>query len=356
MIPSVPPRRFLFRALRLLPLVFLTWTAGAQTSDREILRTLQAEQPRDLAVRRALAYLRGQQKADGTIAGHFPAALTSMAVMAHFAAGHPPADQEHGPWLKRGIHAVLAQQNGDGYFGERDGSRMYGHGICTLMLAEALGMAHDEELDESIRRALKLAVRVTVNAALVPKSARDAGGWRYTPDTTESDLSLSGWQIMGLHATQQVGLPVPGAVLTNAVAYTLRLINPDGKVGYQAPGEDRPALRGLALLVLVIGHEEKNPVAKRVAERLLADPLAWTGDRFYYRAYYDAVGLSRAFPAEWEKYLPAYETTLLAHQLPDGSFDATGDSEAKGAGPIYSTSMAVMALAVQRHVLPAYQR
>ncbi len=331
-------------------------TILAQQSDQEVLKALTAEQPRDLAVRRALDYLRRQQKPDGSVGKRFPAALTAMAVMAHFAAGHPPADKEYGPWLKRSINYVLNQQTGDGYLGERDGSRMYGHGVCTLMLAEALGMPRDDELDELIRRALRKAVRVTVNAALVSKSSRDAGGWRYTPDATDSDLSLSGWQILGLHATQQVGIPVPEAVMTNAVAYALRMVDDEGHVAYQNPGDDRPALRGLALLSFVIGHQEKAAVTHRLAERILAEPLAWTGDRFYYRAYYDAVGLSRAFPAEWQKYLPVYEATLLSHQSADGSFETEGDSEANGAGPVYSTSMAVMALAVQRHVLPAYQR
>lgn len=325
-------------------------------SDQEVLKALTTDQPRDKAVRQALEFLRHQQKADGAVGKHSATALTSMAVMAHFAAGHPPADKQFGPWLKKSINYVLSQQNDEGYFGEHDGSRMYGHGICTLMLAEALGMPRDDEMDELIRRALKKAVQVTVNAALIPKKPLDAGGWRYKPDSTDSDLSLSGWQIMGLHATQQVGIPVPEEVMTNAVAYTLRMIDSEGRVGYQSPGEDRPALRGLAMLVLVIGHKEKDPAMHRVADRLLSDPLLWTGERFYYRAYYDAVGLSRAYPAEWEKYLPKYEAVLLSRQLPDGSFDPAGDSEANGIGPVYSTSMSVMALAVQRHVLPAYQR
>jgi hypothetical protein len=233
---------------------------------------------------------------------------------------------------------------------------MYGHGIATLMLAEALGMPRDDEMDDVIRKALKKAAQVTINAAQISKSAQHAGGWRYTPDATDSDVSLSGWQLMGLHATQQVGLPVPEAIITNAVNYTRRMISPEGKVGYQNATEEHPALRGLALLALVIGHQEKDPIVKKVADRIWADPIAWKGTHFYYRAYYDAVGISRALPEEWEKYLPNYEAVLLPHQLDDGSFDTSVDNEAKDAGPTYTTSMAVMALAVQRYVLPAYQR
>jgi hypothetical protein len=197
---------------------------------------------------------------------------------------------------------------------------------------------------------------VTVNAALIKKSDPHGGGWRYNPDSNDSDLSLSGWQLMSLHATQQVGIPVPENVIKGAVDYTIRMISEDGKVGYQNPNEDRPALRGLALLALVIGHQEKLPVVKKILDRINADPITWQGNHFYYRVYYDAVGISRALPEEWAKYLPKFEGVLLPHQKDDGSFDTSVDGEATDAGPVYTTSMAVMALAVQRHVLPAYQR
>ena len=362
--PASDPRRFALPAAPglCLALLLLALTAApastraAEASDQEVLKTLVTEQPRDRAVKKGLEYLRKQQRPDGSTGERYPTALTAMSLMAHFAAGHSPADKEHGLWLRKGLSYVASKQNADGYFGESDGSRMYGHGIVTLMLAEALGMPRDDEMDEVIRKALKRAVQVTVNAALVKKDAQQAGGWRYTPDAAESDLSLSGWQLMGLHATQQVGITVPESVITGAVDYTRRMVSAEGKVGYQNPNEDHPALRGLALLAFVIGHQEKNPIVKKIADRIWADPLAWKGEHFYYRAYYDAVGISRALPDEWERYLPKYEAVLLPHQKDDGSFDTAVDGEAQGGGPVYATSMAVMALAVQRHVLPAYQR
>jgi hypothetical protein len=329
---------------------------AAEASDQEIIQRLSRDEPRDQAVRKALEFLRKQQKPDGSASEQHATALTAMAVMAHLAAGHSPADKQYGSWIRKSINYVVSRQNADGYFGESDGSRMYGHGIATLMLAEALGMPRDDELDEVIRKALKKAVQVTVSAALIQKPAQHAGGWRYSPDATDSDVSLTGWQIMSLHATQQVGIPVPENVISGAVEYTKRMVSPEGMVGYQDPSADRPALRGLALLVFVIGHQEKSPTVKKIADRIWADPIAWKGDHFYYRAYYDAVGISRALPEEWKKYLPKYEAVLLPHQKEDGSFDTSVDGEAQGGGPVYATSMAVMALAVERHVLPAYQR
>ena len=35
------------------------------------------------------------------------------------------------------------------------------------------------------------------------------GGWRYTPNATDSDLSHSGWAFMALRSARNSGAPVP---------------------------------------------------------------------------------------------------------------------------------------------------
>ena len=335
--------------------------AGAEdetpTEDQRILATLRQDNPRDQAVDAGLRYLRDQQTVRGAVGKRYPTALTGLAVMAHLAAGVTPADPEHGEWLRRGAEFVLSQQDADGYFGRSDGSRMYGHGIATLMLAELLGEATGDRLEERVRTALEKAVRVTVAAARVPKDDRNRGGWRYEPDSRDSDLSLSGWQILGLHATQQVGITVPPAVVEAAIEYARRLTDDEGRVGYTSPHDDRPALRGLALLCLMLQGEDVPPEVARVVARMQEDPIRWErGQWLYYRVYYDAVGLSRAAPDSWRTYGSALESMLLERQQADGSWPTPPGSNEGGEGPEYRTAMAVLALAVDRYVLPAYQR
>lgn len=330
--------------------------AAEELSDAEVLRRLTQEQPRDRSIDRGLAYLRGKQNVEGSIGDRSKTALTSLAVMAHLSAGHTLDDPRHGEWMKKSVKYVLDQQEESGYFGRRDGSRMYGHGIVTLMLAEALGTVRDDEWEEMLIQSLEKGVKVTVAAALIKKDQRNAGGWRYEPHDHSSDLSLSGWQLMSLHATQQVGVPVPETVIAGAVDYAKRLTTDDGKVGYESPGDDRPALRGLGMLCLTINSGPDQPKLAKIARRITDQPIGWHGPHFYYRAYYDAVGMSKAAPENWKSYSRKVETILLEHQNTDGSWqNPPGDSEA-GYGPVYSTSMAVLALAVDRHVLPAYQR
>lgn len=352
---TVPPHVL---SVLLAVLAFLVILPGvpsaADLSDAEILKILTTEPPRDKAIRRGLEYLRHHQKADGLFGDKHVTALTGLTLMAHFAAGHTLEDPSYGDALRRAVSAVLSRQDPDGYFGRQDDSRMYGHGIAALMLAEALGMTRDDELEERMHRALEKAVRVTVNAALVKKRPGHEGGWRYQPNQDDSDLSLSGWQLMSLHAVQQVGMPVPEKVVQAATDYAKRLTSADGKVGYSNPGEDRPALRGLALLCFAIAGDHQVPQIQAVASRILSDPIKWEGEYFFYRAYYEAVGLSRAAPAQWLSYAPKLEGLLVERQKEDGSWDAPGNEA--GIGPVYATSMGVLALAVQRHVLPAYQR
>ena len=64
--------------------------------------------------------------------------MTSLSVLALAAMGHQPADATpEGEAMKRALDFVLKpeHQDGRGYFGKSDGSRMYGHGIITLTLA-----------------------------------------------------------------------------------------------------------------------------------------------------------------------------------------------------------------------------
>jgi hypothetical protein len=329
---------------------------SADLTDAEVIRILTTEQPRDRAIRRGLEYIRTEQRPDGAVGDRHRTALTSLAVMAHLAAGVTPDDPEHGVWLERSLRHVLLQQDANGYFGSQDGSRMYGHGITALMLAEALGMTRDEDLEERLRAALERAIAVTVNAARVQKSEPHRGGWRYQPNEGSSDLSLSGWQLMSLHATQQVGITVPEEVIAGAVAYARRLTTEDGKVGYESRGQDHPALRGLALLSLMVGGHHDAPEIPRVVGRIQGDPISWQGNWFFYRAYYDAVGMARAAPEQWEAYGSRLEKLLIDHQGQAGEWISPPGGNENDHGKVYTTSLAVLALTVNRHVLPAYQR
>jgi hypothetical protein len=102
----------------------------------------------DAAIKRGVDFLISQQDRDGGIQTRFNwanrTAMTALSIMSMAAVGHQPADDTpQGHAMKKALAYVLKPENQDvnGYFGNHDGSRMYGHGIITLMLADCWGRA-----------------------------------------------------------------------------------------------------------------------------------------------------------------------------------------------------------------------
>ena len=55
--------------------------------------------------------------------------------------------------------------------------------------------------------------------AVVKADPTDRGGWRYTPQSSDADLSVTGWQVMALKAAKTAGLEVPAAAIETAADY-----------------------------------------------------------------------------------------------------------------------------------------
>ena len=177
----------------------------------------------DRAVNRGVNFLLETQRPDGGIAdrGH-EVAMTSLAIMAMAAIGTQPSRlTARGRGMQKAIDFVLSEnhQDSQGYFGNRDGSRMYGHGITTLMLTEMLGMGVNPEQNERVHRALVKAIELILAAQAVSKSEKLMGGWRYTPTSRDSDLSVSVWQLMALRSAKNDGLDVPAEAIEKALTY-----------------------------------------------------------------------------------------------------------------------------------------
>ena len=354
----------LLSAFCLLPSLFFclmpsSFSAEIVAEDEAaILKKLESHEPRDKAIEKAVAFLFAQQRQDGSFSDKYPTAMTGLAVMAVMAAGQTPDDATHGPAIRRALNFVLSQMSEDGYLGRIDNSRMYGHGICTLMLTEAAGMTRDEVLERRLIEACKRGVKVILNAQAIQKGGGNQGGWRYEPTSADSDLSLTGWQTMALRSAKNIGIVVPNTAIQAATAYIRENAAPDGGFAYQGKA-DHPVLRGIGLLALpVCGVYDAPELAKSTA-KMLADPPKWQGPWFYYRVYYSAVGMYQMGDEAWNKFFPFIDEALLPHQNPDGSWpEPPGNNELSNYAPtpVYSTSMALLALAVHSHLLPIYQR
>ncbi|MCY3020871.1 MAG: terpene cyclase/mutase family protein [Planctomycetota bacterium] len=327
----------------------------AADDDAAVLRKLQERGPRDIAIEKAVAFLIAGQNKDGSFGDKHKNALTGLSVMALMAAGHTPDNPPHGPAIRNALNYILSQMRSDGYLGHSDNSHMYGHGICTLMLTEAAGMTRDEMLEKRLVEGCRRAVDLILKAQAIKKAPHHQGGWRYEPGSGDSDLSLTGWQTMSLRSAKNIGIEVPNSAIQAAINY-IRAMARNGEFSYEG-GDGQPSLRGVGLLAMPVCGVYDAPELVKATAKMLKDPPKWQGPWFYYRTYYASVGMYQMGDDAWKRFYPVLDDVLLKNQKADGSWpEPPGNNEWDAGGPVYSTSMAMLALAVHYHLLPIYQR
>jgi hypothetical protein len=320
----------------------------------------------DAALERAVNFLLSQQKESGAISdSRYETSMSAIAIMALASVGHQPCDDTAmGDAMYRAIEFVLSEkrQEANGYFGQADGSRMYGHGIITLMLTEMLGMGRDEQQDQRISDALEKALTLILKAQQVRKAAVYQGGWRYEPNSTDSDLSVSVWQLMALRSAKNDGLDIPIAAIESATAYLERSYSrpdrddPAGGFAY-IPNQNNPtfAMAAAGLLAMqVCGHYEA-PEVIGASDWLLKRPLKLDERFFFYGCYYYAQGMHQRGGTYADTAAEQVISLLLPRQRGDGAWESN-DGQEKDAGLVYSTGLAMLSLSVKYHFLPIYQR
>ena len=330
-----------------------------------------AAAPVDEALERGVKYLLTQQEESGVITNkgrRNETAMTSLAVLAMAACGHQPADATpEGRAMKKALAYILQPdlQQPDGYFGEKDNSRMYGHGITTLMLTEMLGMGADAKQDDLLRDRVRKAIDLILRAQKVPKNDKARGGWRYLPSDTSSDMSVTVWQVMALRAARNAGMEVPKEAIEGAVGYIKSLYEPEGQAdkrgrarpggfGYQSKGNEISTTSEGLLALQVCGEYEAEETLG-ASERLFREGIRTDERWFFYTTYYYAQGMYQRGGKYAEAGQAKVSELLLPLQSREGFWE-NGGGDGREAGKVYATSMAIMSLAVKNHFLPIYQR
>lgn len=308
----------------------------------------------DSAVSRGFDFLEKQQGPDGAFEATGPRlATTGLGLMAYLAAGHVPDVGRYGIVVRNAVDFLLHDVPEDGYFGRQDNSRMYGHGIVTLALAEAYGVEPDPVRRKRMHAVLTRAVKVILDAQAVQKPERFAGGWRYEPNAADSDVSLSGWNALALRAAANVGLDVPKEAVEKAVAFIMHCWNAETKgFSYQPGGAATPgptAVAVLSLHLLEAGDREEVALA---AQSLAAQPV---DQRFpYYSQYYATQAANQLDDAAWTAIGRPIIERLIASQQEDGGWPASPVNQEPGR--VYATSMSLLTLTVPYKLLPVYQK
>ena len=196
-------------------------SVGREDSIPASVLTPEEWQRVDASVDRALRWLAIQQQHDGsfpTLATGQPA-VTSLCVLAFGAHGHLPGVGTYGHQLERATDYVLSCQKENGLVTligpggpqitrdtehEIGACAAYNHAISSLTLSEVFGMSPPNQM-RRLQAAIDRSLEATLEIQHWPKdAATDRGGWRYIDDfdRTDSDLSVTGWQLMFLRSAQ----------------------------------------------------------------------------------------------------------------------------------------------------------
>jgi hypothetical protein len=307
------------------------------------------------AVGEALDFLARVQREDGSFPENYgdSTGIPALAGMAFLSMGHLPTEGAYAEALNRCIDFVLDNQREDGLFvkGHAGSGPMYAHNIATLFLSEVSGMV-DPERQARIGRALPPALELILRAQRVRKSERDQGGWRYHPGSSDSDTSCSGWALMALRSAKLNGAAVPDRAIAEAMAYLERHQHADkGCFGYTGHEDHAKSLTGMGLLCFELCGRHATPEALAAADYVLRTFRSLPDSQFeMYGNYYNAQAMFQVGGRHWAEFAPWMYATYLPRQRDDGSW-TSGE-----AGPVYGTSMMVLAFSVPWRQLPIYQR
>lgn len=344
----------------------------------------------DEAVKRGLEWLASQQGKDGS----FPTVetgqpgVTSLCVLAFMSHGHLPGEGRYGDRLSRAVNFIQACQKQNGLIAQvfPDGpeiSRLvsrdvgttaaYNHAISSLTISEIYGMSPDIRSDE-MRELINRSLRATLTMQRWPKDqAEDRGGWRYVDefDHWDSDVSLTGWNLMFLRSARNAGFNVPKKAIDDALAYIRRSYTKEyGVFEYIiSPADTRSrSMAGAGILALAhAGLHDAEEAQKSGAWLLQQDFSQYNGieafdqpgykhDRYHYAVFNSCQGMYQLGGEFWKKFYPPVVHTLLANQDPQGSWPADSHMFDGQYGNAYTTALMLLSLGAPNQLLPIYQR
>ncbi len=325
--------------------------AGAQTPFTHRGETV----PRDVreVYDRGVQYLLSTQAEDGSWrGGHSGPGTAGMGLMVLLASGEDPNYGLYREPIRRALRYIIKSQNAEtGYLQ----SSMYHHGFGMLGLAEAYGTVDDRDLwpanekgqGRSIGKSLELAVR----AAITSQKKNPLGAWRYSPDATDADTSVSGAMMVGLLAARNAGIEVPDTSIDKAVSYYKSMTSDQGEVGYSGVGGFGASLArtSIATLVYAVARRQDLPQYKASLGYLtsrLEEPAQQYPE---YTRYYQAQALFQGNVEAWRKWNGRLIEYLKKNQQSDGSFRGQLGADA-------DTSLSLLALALNFRLLPIYER
>lgn len=278
----------------LVGLAFVTVPARSQDS------ALRYGQGVPSAVRlinkRGLNYIVSTQQEDGSWQGQpGGSGVTGVCLMALMASGDDPDFGLYAENIRKALRNLIISQDADtGHITGRGHGSMYHHGFALLALSEAYGVVNERLLWEGTnippenRRSIGQSLELAVRCALTAQKKNPFKAWRYSPESTDADTTVSGTVLMGLLGARNAGIEVPNSAVENALEYFKINTMADGNVSYQPTQSHGNGITRTAIATLVYSiakrknTEEYKAAAASIKRRMDQDV---TDHPFYYRYY-----------------------------------------------------------------------
>ncbi|MGE3163397.1 MAG: hypothetical protein AB7O52_00675 [Planctomycetota bacterium] len=286
------------------------------------------------------------------------ATLALLASLSALADEQPPARA-----IRRALDYLLSAQDESGCYGPRTGNYMYNHAIAAFCVAEAAALTREERLRNSAERALSFSAQ----------TQQPGGGWDYTSARTlRNDLSITGWQVMAIHAARRAGIFYPEEMEQRVRHFVRRAAPPSGWATYadRGIGEGRGGVSIAAvgmLSKLYLGWSPGSPEITRTAELLVRQPpndasrVDWerTFQSSYYW-YYATLALFHVGGDTWEAWNVWIQRTILPLQRTrdhrEGSWDPDPNWLGAAGGRVATTALNVLTLEVYYRYAPLAKR
>lgn len=286
--------------------------------------------------------------------------VVGLAVVAILAHGDDPNFGPYKETIHKGLNYILDKANKEtGYIG----TSMYNHGFATLALAEAYGVVNNHRIGPALRRAVDL----ILNA----QKKNPRGAWRYSPEAKDADVTVTGAQMVALLAAKNAGFDVPKEAFIKGVEFMLKCQSANGGFGYTSPSgpnEPRSAI-GCLTLTLTNRFLNKDELGSKVkggenadSEIDLSEALAKAREYMlnqrdsvqshyrHYSLYYASQAIFHATPEEWATWNAKNIKRL------QGTQNTENGSWGGNYGTTFSTSAALLSLALNYRFLPIYER
>jgi len=289
---------------------------------------------------RGLAYLASTQSESGSWPAQFGGepGVVGLAVLSMLAHGE---DANHGPYarnIRGGVDFILKSGNpATGYIG----NSMYNHGFATLALAEAYGALDDDRVGPALRKAVDL--------ILTSQKSNSVGAWRYSPESSDGDTTVSGAQMVALYAARNAGLKVPDEAIAKGLKFYVSCQSPDGGFGYSGAGGSNAPRSAIGALVFALDRQKDSKPFKAAMRYLKQSGAANDASYPFYYEYYAAQAFFHGDMELWRTWNDRNIRNMQASQADNGSWEGNH-------GPVFSTAGALLSLAVNYRLVPIYER